>query len=717
MSETTMSESKGRSSPELGWSMAAPAQARCDKSVPTSRVVDRASRGMPAKPCPSSRWVVNGRFLTQPVTGVQRYAHEVVRELAQRTREPARAGIEIGIEILAPRSPHTLTDAGDLPVTTAGFGRSHVWDQIGLWLAAGGRPILSLCGTGPLLARHHIVCIHDLNVFLAPESYSLPYRLLHRALLPLLVMRATHVVTVSHYSARRIAELGGCPEKRISVIPNGHEHMLRWDAARASPALLARLSRQFVFMLGSRARHKNTGVVLACAHALDAAGIDVVVAGGEARCFASPGGETASPNVIWLGRVTDDDLAALFQRALCFAFPSTVEGFGLPVLEAMALGCPVVVSDRASLPEVAGKAALYANPEDPAAWLTQIMALARDPQLRGALRDRGPERARLFSWRESATKYLRLLEGRPEEAASRAVRIAVGFATVGRRELIPETLAEIQRQQRLPDRVIIAPASASDCPADIDLPVPVDIVHGPKGSCAQRNTILDAATDADIVVFFDDDFFPEPAYLAEIERIMASDDSIVMVTGSVITDGILGPGLSAEAARVALYGAAPAPLERLEPTYNGYGCNMAVRMDAVRTHALRFDENLPLYAWLEDVDFSRRLAAHGRIVRSLRARGVHLGSKRARTPGLRLGYSQVANPVYLLRAGTMRADKAAVQIVRNLAANLRKARNPEPWVDRMGRLRGNWLALCDLLRGRLHPRRILDLPTDGLSNR
>src|SRR3546814_13479492 len=140
---------------------------------------------------------------------------------------------------------------------------------------------------------------------------------------------------------------------------------------------------------------------------------------------------------------------------------------------------------------------------------------------------------------------------------------------------------------------------------------------------------------------------------------------------------------------------------------------MASRLAPVREAGLLFDENLPFYGWLEDVDFSRRLASQGRIVRWNLCRGVHMGVKRGRSPGKRLGYSQIANPVYMWRKGTLTASRACAQMGRNLAANFVKIIMPEPWVDRGGRTRGHLLAPTDLLRGRTPPGRSSEERTGG----
>ncbi len=217
-----------------------------------------------------------------------------------------------------------------------------------------------------------------------------------------------------------------------------------------------------------------------------------------------------------------------------------------------------------------------------------------------------------------------------------------------------------------------------------------------------------------MLLFLDDDFLPAAGYLAAIEAAFGADPALVVATGTVIADGIGGPGLDAAAGRALLAADAPGPARGADPVpaFAGYGCNMAIRVATALGQGIRVDERLPLYAWQEDVDFTRRLAAFGRVCRLPDARGVHLGTKRGRGSGLRLGYSQVANPLYLARktgGGAYPYRYAAVRILRNLAANLARAPRPEAHVDRRGRLRGNLIALWDAARGRLAPERVLEL--------
>jgi len=292
------------------------------------------------------------------------------------------------------------------------------------------------------------------------------------------------------------------------------------------------------------------------------------------------------------------------------------------------------------------------------------------------------------------------------------LNIAVGVATAGRKSILGHMLELIARQTRRPDVLIACPATLDDLDPEAlqSLPFKTVVIAGKRGTSSQRNQILAAADASDIIVFFDDDFFPQLNYLEELEKIFLDRADVVAVTGRPIYDGVNGPGLDADAALKLIVQNAPERREYvLAPTYGTYGCNMAFRMNPIREHAILFDETLPLYGWQEDIDFSRQLAAFGHIVDANVLSGVHLGVKRGRTSGVRFGYSQIANPVYLVRKGTMSLSFAGPLICRNVLANIGKSLRPEPWIDRRGRLKGNCLALFDLVRGCISPRRILEL--------
>ena len=277
--------------------------------------------------------------------------------------------------------------------------------------------------------------------------------------------------------------------------------------------------------------------------------------------------------------------------------------------------------------------------------------------------------------------------------------------------MLTETLRDVGAQSRTADRIVVCPAK----PEDIDeaglatLPVPVEVVFGGIGSSAQRNRLIRAADAADIILFIDDDFLLAHSFLANLEALFAAEPECVVATGHVLADGAQGAGFSVAEGRAILAAARP-PGTRVAPIFNGYGCNMAVRWSALRGRGCWFDEGLPLYAWGEDVDFSRQAAAYGRVLKADALTGVHLAAKHGRVSGVRFGYSQIANQVYLARKGTITVAGGLRKAAENIGANLVGAlRNDEAYIDRRGRLVGNLRGVADTLTGRVSPQRILDL--------
>lgn len=293
----------------------------------------------------------------------------------------------------------------------------------------------------------------------------------------------------------------------------------------------------------------------------------------------------------------------------------------------------------------------------------------------------------------------------------RTLRIGVGIPTIGRRDVLAKTISVIGNQTRVPDLLVICPTVQSDVD-DVRLsefPGATTVVFAEPGSSTQRNAILRTISNFDVVVFLDDDFFPDRRYLELLETIFVANADVVGVTGTLIADGAQGPGISVEDALGLLAKDAAPRMKGFIEHLGTYGCNMAFRLQPIAKHEIMFDENLPLYAWQEDIDFSLRVGLYGRTIKSADLRGVHLGVKAGRTSGVRFGYSQVINPLYLVLKGSMPWPHAAKLMSRNLFANLLKSIRPEEWIDRRGRLRGNFIALGDLMHGRVSPSRILQI--------
>lgn len=294
------------------------------------------------------------------------------------------------------------------------------------------------------------------------------------------------------------------------------------------------------------------------------------------------------------------------------------------------------------------------------------------------------------------------------------MRIAAAIATTDRPLSVAETLQRLSRQTRGLDHIVVVGAAESDLPCcatrEAHFPQVAFTLSG-RGSSRQRNRALDLlGEDYDLVIFFDDDFVAAPDFVAGVERLFSEHRDVVAASGHLLADGFRSAGISfAEADRlIAEY---ESKTEASEPYVvdqpGAYGCNMIVRIGAVPQ--ARFDENLPLYGWLEDLDFSGQFARVGRVVETDLCIGVHLGVKNGRSPGLQVGYSHIANPLYLARKGSISRRRALTMAGKVLIANSVRSFAPEPFIDRRGRLLGNLRALGDLVTGRLHPMRVLDL--------
>lgn len=354
------------------------------------------------------QWSINGRFLTQPVSGVQRYGVEILQSLDRLIVGGHGLARNLDLEVIVPPSAIDVPKLEAIRVRRFGAAKGHVWEQTMLPFAVRGG-LISLCNTGPIAVRKHIVCVHDVNTRLVPQSYSRNFRTLYRLLIPAIGKTAEYISTVSTYSARQIHRLGIAQPRKTVVIGNGHEHALSWVPAHSEKTRAA-AGPNTIVVIGAGAPHKNIGLLLSIADRLAEAGFKLALVGTrDLRIFGAAPSASAHGNVHALGRLTEGEIAALLQDSLCLAFPSIVEGFGLPPIEAMALGCPTVVSNRSCLPEVCGDASLYAAPTRADEWLERFTQLRDDPALRQRLIERGHERVKLFSWARSAELYLEVM--------------------------------------------------------------------------------------------------------------------------------------------------------------------------------------------------------------------------------------------------------------------------------------------------------------------
>lgn len=353
---------------------------------------------------------VNGRFLARPVTGVDRVAEEMLRAFDRLIGAGAPEIEGMDVSILTPERTQRSLGLDHIQEIKVGRRSGHFWEQAELPGASKGRWLLNLCNTGPLATASSLVVIHDAQVFQSPKSYSRAFRLFYKGLLPLLGRRAAAVVTVSRFSRSEIERYGIVPRGKSVVIANGSDHVDRLEADETTLERHKLVAGRYCLALGSLSPHKNLATLLkADALRESSSSMPLVIAGGtNSQVFAGAGLPVRGDERV-LGRVSDGELKALYQNAAVLLFPSFFEGFGLPPLEAMRCGCPVIASTAAAVKETCGDAALYADPSQPAEWARQIDRLLADTDLQNALRLRGRARSETFEWRASAIELLDLV--------------------------------------------------------------------------------------------------------------------------------------------------------------------------------------------------------------------------------------------------------------------------------------------------------------------
>ncbi|MBR0650912.1 glycosyltransferase family 4 protein [Roseomonas terrae] len=350
---------------------------------------------------------INGRYLTQGMTGVQRFATEIVAAadaLAARGDWPAARVLH----------PAGARDAGLASFHAEAVGRrgGQAWEQIDLPRALAGDVLLNLGNTAPVFARaRQAVVIHDAGAFDTPESYSLAFRTWYRLLQKRLARGGARILTVSEFSRGRIAAALGIDAARIGVLPEGGEHVLRIPADGAVLGKHGLEPGRYALVVGNPAAHKNLSALTAAAEALGEHGLTLAVAGAADPAVFRAGGGVAAEAARVLGRVTDAELRTLYENALCLIFPSRYEGFGLPPLEAMTCGCAVVAAHAGAVPEVCGEAALWFDPARPETLRDALLRLIEETGLRDGMRDAGLKRARGFTWDAAARALLAEIQG------------------------------------------------------------------------------------------------------------------------------------------------------------------------------------------------------------------------------------------------------------------------------------------------------------------
>jgi glycosyltransferase involved in cell wall biosynthesis len=352
---------------------------------------------------------INGRFLTQKMTGVQRYAHEIVRALDKLLE--TRRGDTVEVCLLAPPGA-AFPELSNIRCRTVGMSSGHLWDQVDFAWAAREGVALCLASTGPVLHPRCLVAIHDAAIYRIPDAFSARYRLAHKALGQILARTAT-LITVSEFSRSELSQIFGVASDTIMVAPNGHEHLQISPDAQIIEKL-GLTNTPFFVMVGSLTRNKNLAVAVKALNRLPPGSAKLVAVGDHKPSVFGHVPLPSSADLIAPGRLEDPEIAALLQQATAFVFPSLYEGFGIPPLEAMANNCPVFASTAEAVAETCGDAADYFCPHDDE-QLADLYGWAladwhSDRTWREIQAGRGERRLAHYQWRTSAKRILNRCE-------------------------------------------------------------------------------------------------------------------------------------------------------------------------------------------------------------------------------------------------------------------------------------------------------------------
>ncbi len=349
---------------------------------------------------------INGRFLGRRATGVDRFASEILRALDQLLERNPPA---VSFVLLVPRKTVLPVPVfKHIKIRFVGTNASIFWEQVVLPFHSLRGSLLNLCNSAPVFKFNQYVAIHDAAPLSVPESYGIKFRLWYGFLMPILGLMGKRVITVSEFSKGDIAKQYHISREKIDVVGESGEHMLRIPA---DPGILKKNGLRpggYVLGVSSMTPHKNFSTLVEAVSLMrDERSFDVVVAGGaNSKIF----GKVKMPNnVKMVGYVSDGELRALYENAACFVFPSYYEGFGLPPMEAMSLGCPVVAAHAASIPEVCGSAAVYFDPKNAQQLAETLKRVLGDPAELTRLRAAVQKHALSMTWLQSAQQLLALI--------------------------------------------------------------------------------------------------------------------------------------------------------------------------------------------------------------------------------------------------------------------------------------------------------------------
>jgi glycosyltransferase involved in cell wall biosynthesis len=350
---------------------------------------------------------INGRFLTHSTfSGVQRFATEIVKAIDRIIVDKPRTFRFDDYVMLVPNAAHANFLLCKVRTVRVGRLAGHAWEQLDLPLAARAGWLLNLCNSGPIAKRRQAVVIHDAAVFAMPANFSRGYRAAYTTMLPILTRRAAVLFTVSNFSRNELAAWLKVDKCKFQVVYEGADHMrvIEPDASILRKNSLT--PGTFFLAVGADSRNKNFGQICRALEKSSLSEFKLVVTGRRDGSVHYGLDDTVRQHIVRVGLVTDAQLKALYEAALALIYPSTYEGFGLPPVEAMVCGCPVIAGNRASLPEICGGGAIICDSLNEDALASRMRDIAMNVALRDTARRRGFAHARAFRWDTAADRVV-----------------------------------------------------------------------------------------------------------------------------------------------------------------------------------------------------------------------------------------------------------------------------------------------------------------------
>lgn len=359
---------------------------------------------------------INGRFLTQASSGVQRFARELLAALDAELDTPEAGAAGLRWRLLVPAGevvfPEGLPTYRHIEIARVGKQKGHLWDQL-LPLHCGADDLMiNLANGGPIWRGRSLAVLHDAAVYRTPHNFTRSYAIFHRVLGRLLARRSS-LCTVSEFSRTELADVLGVPAARIAVVPNGCDHMKRVTPDLGAAAALGLEPGRYFLSIGSPVPNKNLRTAIEGFSRMRREGERFVVVGSVNASVFGQGVTQAPPGVVMAGRLPDAQIAGLLRQARALVFPSLYEGFGIPPLEAMLAGCPVLASDIPVVREVCGDAAWYFDPHDADSLASTLQRSIEQPGALAALTEAGLQRTAHFTWQRSARCLLQAVQANP----------------------------------------------------------------------------------------------------------------------------------------------------------------------------------------------------------------------------------------------------------------------------------------------------------------